>query len=178
VCASYFRCAVGVDLTTIIPMSRPSKSNVPEAALRWSIERAGIEFGLASQTLRKSLAKSSAAPDANRLFSTRQIVDALYGALHQEKVRTQKELADRYGLENAITRAEVLNRAEVERIFATIADAIKTRIMSSGLSRHEKEDILKDIASFPIVLKEVAHAQSRLPRAGNGKRNEEDASED
>jgi hypothetical protein len=143
-------------------MGRPSKSNVAAAALRWSIERAGIEFGLASQTLRKSLAKSSAAPDANGLFSTQQIVAALYGALHQEKVRTQKELADRYALENQITRAEVLNRAEVERVCAAIADAVRTRIMSSHLDRHEKEDILNDIAALPIVLKEVAHAQSRL----------------
>jgi hypothetical protein len=158
-------------------VSRTSKSNVPAAALRWSIERAGIEFGLASQTLRKSLAKSSAAPDANRLFSTRQIVDALYGALHQEKVRTQKELADRYALENEITRAEVLRRSEVERVCAAVADAIVARVMSSGLSRHEKEDILKDIASLPIVLRDIGHRQSRLPR-GNGKRNEEDVSED
>ena len=160
-------------------MSRPTKSNVAAAALRWSVERAGIEFGLTSQTLRKSLNKNSAVADANGLFTTRQIVDALYGALHHEKLRTQRELADRYALENQITRAEVLNRAEVERIFATIADAIKTRIMSSNLSRHEKEDILKDIAALPIVLKEVAHGQSRLPRArGNGKRDEEDVSED
>ena len=160
-------------------MSRPTKSNVAAAALRWSVERAGIEFGLTSQTLRKSLNKNSAVADANGLFTTRQIVAALYGALHQEKVRTQKELADRYALENAITRAELLRRSEVERVFAAIADAIKTRIMSSNLSRHEKEDILKDIAALPIVLKEVAHGQSRLPRArGNGKRDEEDVSED
>ena len=156
-----------------------SKSNVPVERLRWTVEKAAGEFALTTDTLRKALAKDSAVADADGLFSTQQIVAALYGALHQEKVRTQKELADRYMLENQITRAEVLNRAEVERIFATIADAIKTRIMSSNLSRHEKEDILKDIAALPIVLKEVAHGQSRLPRArGNGKRDEEDVSED
>jgi hypothetical protein len=40
----------------------------------------------------------------------------------------------------------------------------------SEMSRSAKEDILKDIASIPLVLMEVAHAQSRLP-SGNGKRN-------
>jgi hypothetical protein len=150
-------------------MGRVTRSNVPAEALRWRVERAGVEFGVSSNTLRKALGKNSAAPDRDGLFLTAQIVASLYGALHQEKVRTQKELADRYTLENQITRAEVLNRAEVARVFAAIADAIKTRIMSSNLSRHEKEDILKDIVALPIVLKEVAHRQSRLSR-GNGKR--------
>ena len=131
-------------------------------------------------TLRKALAKTSATPDSDGLYTTQQIVGALYGALHQEKVRTQKELADRYALENQITRAEVLNRAEVERVFAAIADAMVSRIMASGVPRSVKEDLLKELASIPLVLKDVAHSQSRLPRRGKGKRNgdDEDASED
>jgi len=45
-----------------------------------------------------------------------------------------------------------------------------------GLSRQEKEDLLKDLSSWPLVLEDVAHAQSRFHR-GNGKRPEEDGSE-
>jgi hypothetical protein len=70
-------------------MLRPTKSNVPAAALRRSIERAGIEFGLTSATLRKALAKISATPD-NGCYSTGQICEALFGALHQEKLRSTK----------------------------------------------------------------------------------------
>jgi len=40
-------------------------SNVPAAALRWSIERAGLEFGMTSNTLRKLLAKNSAKAEAD-----------------------------------------------------------------------------------------------------------------
>jgi len=38
---------------------------VPAAALRWSIERAGLEFGMTSNTLRKLLAKNSAKAEAD-----------------------------------------------------------------------------------------------------------------
>ena len=62
-------------------MGRNTKSNVSEAALRWSVERAGIEFGLTSATLRKALNKNSAAPDKEGLFTTQQIAAAIYGAL-------------------------------------------------------------------------------------------------
>jgi phage terminase Nu1 subunit (DNA packaging protein) len=157
-------------------MSRPSKSNAPTAPLRWSIERAGIEFGLTSNTLRKSLGRNSAEPDSDGLYTTAQVTAAIYGALHQEKLRTQREIADRYMLENQITRGEMLNRASLSKALAAIADAMVSRIMASGVPRSVKEDLLKELASIPLIRKEVAHAQTRLPR-GNGKRPDEDGSE-
>jgi hypothetical protein len=88
--------------------------------------------------------------------------------MHQEKIATQKELTKRYRLDNEITEGNVLNRAELSRGLAAIADAMVSRIMSSGVPHSVKEDLLKELASIPLVLQEAAHAQSRLPR-GKGK---------
>jgi hypothetical protein len=155
-----------------VRVSRPTKSNVPAAALRWSIERAGIEFGLTSQTLRKSLAKTSATPDADGLFTTKQIIAAVYGAFDQEKLATQKELTRKYQIANAIAEASVLDRSELVRGLATIADAMVARIMAADVSRSVKEDLLTDLAGVPLVLENVAHAQTKLPR-GNRSRPED-----
>jgi hypothetical protein len=150
---------------------------VPAAALRWSVERAGVEFGLTSNTLRKALNKDSAAPDKDGLFTTQQIAAAIYGALHMEKLKTQREITRKLALENAITTGSVLNRAELTRAFAMIAEAISNRIMACDeLSRAAKKDILMDLSSWPLALEEVAHAQGRLPN-GKGPRSEEDQSE-
>jgi hypothetical protein len=158
------------------PMGRPTKSNVPQAALRWSVERAGIEFGLTSQTLRRSLAKTSATPDADGLFSTKQIIAAVYGAFDQEKLATQKQLTRKYQLANAVTEAALLDRAELTRVFTAIAEAISARIMScSELPMTAREDILHDLSTWPLALEEVAHKQTALPRTrGNGQRDDED----
>jgi hypothetical protein len=144
------------------------RSNVPTEALRWSVERAGVEFGLGSQTLRKALAKNSTTPDMNGFYTTAQVIAAIYGALHFEKLRTQRARAQQLELQNAITKGEVLNRAELSRAFAMIAGAVVSRIMSSGLARPEKEDILRDISSWPLALEGVAHRQTRLQRNNNG----------
>ena len=89
-----------------------------------------------------------------------------------------KTLRSPYTLENQITRAEVLKRAELTRVFAAISDAFASRVMSvQRLSRQEKEDLLKDLATWPLALEEVAHAQSRLPHK-NGEAPEQDGSED
>jgi hypothetical protein len=118
-------------------------------------------------TLRKALAKTSAAPDADGLYTSRQIAGAVYGgALSEEKLRTQRQITRKLELENAITTGSVLDRQALSKAFAAIADAFVSRVMSvQGLTRQEKEDLLKDLSSWPLALQEVEHAQTRLPRA-------------
>jgi hypothetical protein len=159
----------------LAPVHR-SKTNVPAEELHWSIERAAAEFGLSPMTLRRALNKISAKPDENGCFTTQQVVASLFGQLYVEKVRTQRALARKLELENDVTTASVLNRAELMKAFAAIADAIVSRIMAANVPRSVKEDLLKELASIPLILKEVAHAQTRLPR-GNGTRPDEDGSE-
>jgi hypothetical protein len=82
--------------------------------------------------------------------------------------RLRRRFAKKYELENEITRAEVLNRAEFVKGLALIVEAISARVMSCmELPRAAREDILRDLASWSLVLQEVERAQSRL---SNGKR--------
>ena len=154
-------------------MSRLTKSNVPAAALRWSIERAGIEFGLTSQTLRKSLAKTSATPDADGLFTTKQIIAAIYGAFDQEKLATQKQLTRKYEIANAVSEASLLDRAEIAKGLATVADAMVSRIMSADVPRSVKEDLMTDLSGVPLILENTARSQTKLRRGGNGNGSED-----
>jgi hypothetical protein len=158
-------------------MARTSRSNLPQdVPLKWNVEKAAAEFGLSIMTLRKSLAKTSAEPDANGLYATKQLVAAIYGSMHVEKLATQREIRRKLELENAITTGSVLNRRELMKGLAAVADAMVSRIKSADVSRSVKDDLLRELASVPIVLEEVAHGQTRLPR-GNGKRPDEDGSE-
>jgi hypothetical protein len=70
-----------------------------------------------------------------------------------------------------------LNRAALSAAFAQVVDAIKSRIMSSPLSREIKEDVLGDLASVPLILEDVASRQSKLALNGNGKRPNGDENE-
>jgi hypothetical protein len=158
-------------------MGRITKSNLPQdIPLRWNVEKGAAEFGLSIMTLRKSLAKTSATPDQDGLFTTRQIAGAVYGdALSEEKLRTQRQLTRKLELENAITEGNVLNRQALSKTFALIADAISTRIMSATeIPRSVREDLLREISTWPLALEEARHAQTRLPR---GNHPDEDGSE-
>jgi hypothetical protein len=157
---------------------RTTRSNVPQnEPLKWNVEKGAAEFAVSIGTLRKALAKDSATPDTDGLYTTQQIAAAIYGALHFEKVRTQRELARKLELENSITTASVLNRHALEQGLAAIADAFVSRLMSANeMSRETKEDLLRELSSWPMVLDSVARNQTRF-RRGNGQAPEDDAAQ-
>jgi hypothetical protein len=145
-----------------------TKSNVPQnELLRWNVEKAAVEFGMTPVMLGRALARISAVPGADGCYSTAQLIEAAFGNMYQEKLATQRQVTERYSLENRVTRGEVLSRSELSKGLAGIVDAVVSRIMATQeLSRTTKEDLLKDLGSWPLVLEEVSRAQSRLRRSG------------
>ena len=141
-----------------------TKSNVPQhEALKWNIAKAATEFGVSRDTLKKALNERSVAADSDGLYSTSQIVEGLYGSMHIERLKTQREITKKYSLENAVTVGSLLNRDALAQGLAAIADAITSRIMvAQELSRATKEDLLKDLSSIPVVIADVARKQSRF----------------
>jgi hypothetical protein len=51
-------------------------------------------------TLRKSLNKNSAQADADGLYSTKQVIDAVFGGLADEKLATQRQLTSGVAVQN------------------------------------------------------------------------------
>jgi hypothetical protein len=141
-----------------------------EPPLRWSLARAAKEFDIAKETLRRRLGECHQQPAADGTYTTRQLMVSLYGDLYGAKLRTQNEQAEKRRIENEVSRGELLSRRELEKGFSAIADAISNHILScTELPRRAREDILRDLASWPIVLVETADRQTRRPR-GNGAR--------
>jgi hypothetical protein len=152
----------------------PIKTNVPLKPLRWSVKRAAVEFSTSIMTLRKMLVKVGVAPGSDGCFSTAEICKAVFGGLAEEKLLTQRQLTRKYELENLITEGRVLDKDALMAGLSQVADAIVSRILASELSREAKEDVLRDLASVPVVLEDVASKQSRLPRRNGQKAADED----
>ena len=92
-----------------------------------------------------------------------------------ERIRTQKETTERLRIANEFSRGELLNRAELERVFDQLADALVSAVMASPLDRQVKENCLRNIAGWPQIVLDVANKQTRAHRA-NGPSEEEDES--
>jgi hypothetical protein len=154
---------------------RNPRSNVPPQSLKWSLDRASREFRLVTNTLRKYLHQGGVEPDEDGCYSTMQICECVYGDLRAERLRKERELTKRYALQNQITEGSVLDRAELMRTFSVIADAMVTRINSATeVPRNVREDLLRDLATWPEAIKETVSRQTRLPRRDNGQEDDQD----
>src|SRR6516164_2924419 len=117
----------------------------PDPPIRWTMRQAGREFGLSFETVRRKLSETHQEPGADGCFSTKQLLASVYGSLYAARLRTQNEQAEKLRIQNEVSLSELLRRPELMTALAQIADAIKSRIMTSELSRVAKEDILRDI---------------------------------
>jgi hypothetical protein len=156
-------------------MSRISRSNLPDQPLRWSVEKAAAEFGLTHPTLRKALAQNSIQADADGCFSTKEIASAVFGDLAGEKLLTQKQLTRKYTNENRITEGAYVDRAELDKLFAQVADAMKSRIEASDLDRTAQEDLLRELASVPVGVSGIVKRQSKLATVARANGDEDDS---
>ena len=152
------------------------RGNISLQPLRWSIEAVSREFKLAANTARKILHQGGVEPDGVGTYSTEQVVSCLFGNLHAEKIRKERELVRKYRIENETSEANLLDRTELMKGFSALADAMVFRIMSSELGQEAKEDLLRDLSTIPVVISNVARRQTRLPR-GNGTRPESEGEE-
>jgi hypothetical protein len=152
-----------------------TKSNLPQTEmLKWNLRKAAVEFGTTADTLKKSLNRVSQEPDADGLYTTGQLVQALFGQLHTEKVRYQRALAEKVEMENSVAKANLLDRKALAASFAELADALKGAVLTSGMPREACENFLHNLATWPIRVQTVADKQSKFR---NGKRPEPEEDE-
>jgi hypothetical protein len=158
-----------------MPATAKPRGNIPAEILHWTVERASREFNLAPVTLSKFLRQSDAVPDECGCFTTAQLCSAIYGDLRAERLRKERELTKRYRLENEITEGNLVNKTAILQGFASLADAMTWRIMSSALEREVKEDLLRELSTIPVVVKDATDRQTkRRPRRLNGEKPEGD----
>jgi hypothetical protein len=138
-------------------------SNIPLTSLRWSVATAAREFELSTETIRRRLTTEEEA-GADGCYSTAQVVRALHGGLHAERLREVRGRADLLELKAAALRAEILDRNLLEIALSGIFKAAVAIINSAPIPRVTKDDLLSSLSSIPLVIKGVAEKQTKQLR--------------
>jgi hypothetical protein len=134
----------------------PTISNVGSQPIKWKLRRASAELGVSISTLVTKLNEAGQTADESKTFPTRSIVAALYDDAHRE--RLAKTIAERRHkeLETAILKGDYLNQTDLERTISQVAEGMLQIIKSSALSRQAQDDIRRQIAAIPVIIRDVA----------------------
>ena len=133
------------------------------------------------ETLRRKLSQTKQTQAADGTWTTAQIVAALYGDIHGERLRKTAAEADHWELKNDVLRGESLPKGLLTSALEQIFVIIKQLIQASSMTTPEKRDLLNTIATWPVAVATVATKaakQVKLERGegenGNGDHDDED----
>jgi hypothetical protein len=124
-------------------------SNIPDCP-RWSYDTAVREFSVHRDTLRKRLSAAAIAPGVDGCYATIDIVTALFGNLHAERIRKTRAEATHVELLNSKISKESLPADEVYRCWESVMLIIKNEIWSSPLPEDTKRSILSHLAEAEL----------------------------
>ena len=112
-------------------------------SIRWTLEKAAMEFGLDRTTLSKRITTAGIVAGEDKKFSTAQICEAVFGDLEGEKLLKMK--ADRRIAEQTadLNDKMLLRKSEVYDQIDKLGIELKANIMACNISEDEKRDVLK-----------------------------------
>lgn len=112
----------------------------------WTIEVAAAEFGVNPKTLSNRMKRYGIAPNQSGGYTTKQICEAVFGDIDNEKFRLVKEQADKIAIENKQSRRELVPAKEFGEIVNRALESIRATAMSaSNLETQDRDKILLSI---------------------------------
>ena len=97
--------------------------------ITWTLEAAAKEFGRSRTTVTARLADTSAKPDADGKFTTKQICDALFGSAHQARLREANSRAELAEARTAILHRRWLPADMVEMAWREMIEMFRQRLL-------------------------------------------------
>jgi hypothetical protein len=130
------------------------RTGTPNTALRWSQHMVALEFDVDDHTVGKKLRAINAIPAEDGYFSTKQIIEALFGDQDVELVRARIKDTNASAFMKEMKTDNLLRNnipaAMVEKVWADYIRDLKEKIQQSSLSLGERNELLKDLGSIPV----------------------------
>ena len=118
--------------------------------VRWTLEAAAREFGRSRTTVTNRISAAGIKPDSDGTYSTRQIVDAVFGSIQEAKLREANARAALAEARKNIIEKNWIPATEVDRVWCQYVADLKSKIESTTIPRSERDSILRDLAAIPI----------------------------
>ena len=116
--------------------------------IRWTLHKACSEFVINRKTLESRLVEASLVAGEDGCFSTQQIMTAITGDIHGERLLKTRAERESVELKNARIRREYVSTAEVSRCMSATIVLIRQEILGSILPEDVKHSILRHLADI------------------------------
>ncbi len=118
--------------------------------IRWTIERAAVEFGIDRGTLSGRIHNRGILPADDGKFSTRDICIAVFtdGKAARDKLATAQQ--ENFNLRNKKLAGELVDPKQCQQLWDACVISLRQKIANTPIPEATKREILKDLQSIPL----------------------------
>lgn len=133
--------------------------------MRWTVLLAAREFNIARETLAKRLRAESIEPGKDGMFSTAQIVTAIYGNYDFERTRLMRSDANQAEMKEAQLRKELISTADAFLSFSGVCFQVKRSFgllpnLAHALEGKSAEEIRQTLQTeVDVLLQQITSAK-------------------
>lgn len=132
-------------------MNKKSKSTNKYTPLRWSIRQAATEFNRHTETVTKRLKTAGILAGPDGLFSTAQIIEAIFGDIQSERLRKCRLEADLLAIEKRKLDGELVATAEIKPVIDNLCVSIRQVIAKSEhLTEQQRHKLCEEIKAMRV----------------------------
>lgn len=119
-------------------------------SLRWTVERAALEFGIDRKTLTKRIAARGITPGDDGHFSTREICGAAFSDGEVARAALAVSQTENYDLKNKALAGELGDKELFQKLSDSMVLLLRQKISDSQMPEALKLEILKDIQKINV----------------------------
>jgi hypothetical protein len=128
-------------------MAKPQKLR----PLRWTIEKASLEFGITSTTIKSRLKKARELPEADGTFSTHQLVSALFDQATIGRARLYMAQAQRIETLNLARNGELYSAKDIAAHLTGVGQHLKRLLMGLDAPEEQLAEVFQALSTFSIA---------------------------
>ena len=129
---------------------KTKKQSKTASGIRWTATKAASEFGHDPKTVSARIKTGGIVAGADKKFSTKQIVAAVFGDLEGERLREVHARADGLEIDNARKRGELLSVQETRQFWGRVLVRLNGQVKNDRRIPQELRDQIQQTISDAI----------------------------
>jgi hypothetical protein len=125
-------------------------SQATDIPWRWSLNKAAEEFGCTRQTIKKRVVRAGINPGDDGMYSTKEIVSAVFGDKEGETIRKLKAEADLAEMERDERAAILLPADVVQQVWESALGEWRAIVAGFDIPKAARHRLLEQMKRIPI----------------------------
>jgi phage terminase Nu1 subunit (DNA packaging protein) len=126
------------------------RSTHSHKSIRWTLEKAAVEFGIDRKTLAKKITTKGVMAGEDGKFSTREISTAIFSDGEAARASLAISQRENFDLRNKKLAGELVDAKQCQLLWDSVIIALRQKIADAQIPDAAKQELVRDLQNITI----------------------------